>query len=408
MGLVTLLATMLGGPAAGQMAQAWSNQREASATPEQPLTPADSLLPQLPGPQGVDMGLSQAQAPQLVDTGLTFNDMSAPFSTDEPPPMPEQQEAFNSPYTPFDNPVVEEEPTGDDVTVEGDPWQPKKQDVLSIIGDFLLMRRGMQPLFRQRLEERNLREAMKGYDRDPEGAIRRVNQVDADAAAKLRSRLYEDRYRQEQAREKRFQADQELDQTVSSMLDPLLKRKPEEAAQMYPKFRDIMARRIEMRGGDPSALPEQWDPDEMEVVRSMGYTPYQQSQRDRLQQATDTLIEHRKATLAETRRANDARLSETRRNNDVDNARAQEKLEFDQEQTRKKNAPFVNVFNPDTGEFRGRLSPDGRALGIFNSQTGKWEAYRLRTPRKLETRVRSPGEDRQLNQVYGIDIEEEE
>lgn len=407
MGLVTLLAYMLGGPAAGQMAQQWSNQREASATPEQPLTPAENLLPQLPGPQDAEMGLSQAQAPQLVDTGLTFNDMSAPFSMDEPPPMPEQQEAFNSPYTPFDNPVVEE-PTGDDVTVEGDPWQPKKQDVLSIIGDFLLMRRGMQPLFRQRLEERNLREAMKGYDRDPEAAIRRVNQVDAEKAVSLRSRLYEDRYRQEQAREKRFQAEQELDQTVSSMLDPLLKRKPEEAAQMYPKFRDIMARRIEMRGGDPAALPEQWDPDEMEIVRSMGYTPYQQSQRDRLQQATDALIENRKDRLAETRRNNEARLRETRRNNDADNARADEKLEFDQAQAREKNAPFVSVFNKDTGGFRGKLAPDGRGLAIFNSQTGKWEAYRLRTPRDLTTRVRSPGEDRQLNQAYGIDIEEEE
>lgn len=173
---------------------------DAMTGPDPGLAPMDVSIPALPGQdaaQAQPVQMQGIQPPQGSNLGAMFAQADVPQA-----PAPEQPqeappaETPNNPYAPTTPEEIAASigtpdrniPAQSDnapIEVQGDGWKPHKESVLGQIGDFFLMRRGMQPLFKETNDRHNLTEALQGYNKDPETSISRVRKFNPDLALKM-------------------------------------------------------------------------------------------------------------------------------------------------------------------------------------------------------------------------------
>ena len=302
-----------------------------------------------------------------------------------PQQAPSSQPVFSAPQNttaPVDNPYVEDTPKelagnkGEDVTVTGDDFIPKKESTIARIADIFL-----HGIFERRTNNANLIEAMKGYDRDPESAIRRVNKFDPGAAQRLREsneRMEANRILQEERiqalREKGFDR-------LSGMVGAITNsKKPDEAyTQVLPTLR-AYANQYHLDGDN--MFPDKYDPGKVGAIRQGGLTAYQQEALKNQDETQARLDKNMEVDNAETKRYHDAQLELTK-----------ERLGIAQQNANKKSGTARSIFSADRGgEAVGTLSPDGK-LAALRGSDGQWYAYRLQTPGDITSRKRSPGDD---------------
>lgn len=116
--------------------------------------------------------------------------------------------------------ATQEEP---EIVVENEPYPKSKYrngivqggtfrlgglggNILGALGDAFLMQAGQNPVYRQRLQQARISEAMESFQQDPERAIDMLMQIDPEAAAKLAQQQVENR-----------RADRGLDQTDTEL-----------------------------------------------------------------------------------------------------------------------------------------------------------------------------------------------
>lgn len=347
---------MAGGPSAPDM----SSGGFATAQPEQTQAPVVQA-PMMPAEQAPTV-TPEPTAPQPVDN---------PYAADTAKEIANGLGTSDAPQ---------------DVTVKGDSWQPKHESVLGVIGDFLMMRRGMQPIFRQRTDEANLKSAMQGFQRDPETAISRVRKVDPEMAYKMQQQLQvtntnkalEDT-RIADLREKGLTR-------IGGMLGAIQQSKNPEA--VYKQTLPTMRRWIDSYHLDPSILSDNYDSEAVNAIRMGSIDPYRQESLANSNASREDLNNYRQESLQSLNQHRENTEAETQRHN----LRLEEKSEKGKPTTR-------NVFG-DNNRFVGTVSADGRKAALQGID-GQWYAFRLRTPGDISSRVRSPGEDEMLRKQMG-------
>ncbi len=321
-----------------------------------------------PQPQGFSL-LSQAMPTQQADTAQAA-------------PAPDAK--------PVDNPYVDDTPKelADDepITVTGDRFQPKHESLLGKIADTLLILRGRQPVFRQRTDAANMREAMKNYSADPEAAARRVNLIDADAAQKLREstqRMQNNELIQASnlgtLQDKGFDRLASLSGAIQSSKDPAANYQ-----RMLPTLRAVAG---QYKLDDTVQFPDQYDANTLGNIKKGGLTVYQQEALQNQDETNKRITDNADRNYKETVRYHNiqrelatGRLAVSQQNADRPRGKAA-------------NAP-KNLFWED-GRTAGTLSADGRRAALVGPD-GKWYAFRLRVPGDVSTRVRAPAEDAML------------
>lgn len=389
-----LIATMIAGPAAGAAVA----QHKGQPTPEAPpLQDAGSLLPAMPGGDTPSLQMAQTESSGDSGGGLEMLLGASGPTEDQPPAAPVEPEAFNNPYTAADNPEAYL-PTQDnqDVTVTGDRWQPKKLDALGQIGDALLILRGQKPIFRERLKDRNEREAMRGWRSDPEGAMSRMRMVDDDTAREMEEQQSRVSANKELAASRRQAMKIKGGEVIGSLVQPF-QGNPEGYNKIAPQLKGM----AEYFGYDPSLLPDTYDENSLSLIGQQGLSAYETQRLRDYDTSEGRMAKHQEATRGETQRHHQVLEEETRRSHDVDDELARERFNFDQSQ---KGGP-KSIFSADKKDedgnpmARGTLTADGRKAILIGSD-GKVKVFRLQKPGDLTTRVRSPEEDAIAQKVW--------
>jgi hypothetical protein len=146
------------------------------------------------------------------------------------------------------------------------------RDVLGTLGDFLLTRLHMKPMYAPSQDNRRLNEAMEGYNQDPQAAIDRVSDVDFNTGARLRQQYVTDQlsaaqkasleqYRNSQEAYKNGLQTMRNRNIAGAMLNTIDPQDPK-AAQMYSAARQrILAAYGSSDDQLGTLLPENYDPD---------------------------------------------------------------------------------------------------------------------------------------------------
>ena len=157
------------------------------------------------------------------------------------------------------------------------------RDVFGTLGDFLLTRLRMDPMYAPAQRQRKLRAAIEGYEDDPTAAIQRVMDVDADTGIKLQQKHQENIVRQDENQRKQDKFEWEKEQAQNKleeeevakrqrifgagygMLQSMQDWSSEKRERDYPKMRDFVHKALASQfGGEiPNGfeLPETYDPD---------------------------------------------------------------------------------------------------------------------------------------------------
>lgn len=364
------------------------------------------------GDPGVNLApMSSAQAPNVSGATAPGVDPLAPL----PDASPEQGQAMGpmassllgqsqappAPAPQVDNPYAPDTPkelTGQPIEVVGDDWKPKKEDLLGKIADTILLLRGRRPVFRDKVDSHNMESALQGFQKDPETAIARVRQVDPEKAWQMNEDLSRVKANQALETQRMIDTRNKAGDIMGSMVNAITDSKnPEEIyAQKLPTIRKF----AEYYGYDPSLLPDTYDKDTMNFIRQKGFSAYEQERLKDFDQTEARQADYQDRSLQALTQDRQARLEEEKRNHDIDNALAREKFDFDKTKTENGKPGPKNIFNKDTGEYRGLMSPDGQQAAVLGPD-GKWKAYRLQRRGDLSSRVRAPAEDEIVNKKMG-------
>lgn len=233
-----------------------------------PLADASSLLPSAQAQDMSQGGLQQGQALAQNQTPMMDALAGAPQPAAAPPPVEAVQ-------APVDNPYVADTPKdlNSDITVQADPWKPKKESLLGQIGDAVLLMKGMKPIFRERTDNKNMESAMEGFQKDPEQAIRRMRRVDPETAWKMQEDYTRMKANEELAQQRAEARRAQGGQMIGGILSSIPNDKT--AADVYTKVLPTIRKMSEYYGYDPSLLPDKYDPDEINAMTHQGLSAYQ-------------------------------------------------------------------------------------------------------------------------------------
>lgn len=354
---------------------------------------------------------SSAQAPNVSGATAPGVDPLAPLPDPTPPqsqnmgPMassllaqpqgqssaPQLPDNAYAPDTPKD--IMASSAADDSIQVIGDDWKPKRMSPLENIADYFL-----GGLIRRHVKAANEASALKGFQKDPETAIARVRQVDPERAWKMNEDLSRVKANQALETQRMIDTRNKAGDIMGSMVNAITDSKnPEEIyTQKLPTIRKF----AEYYGYDPSLLPDTYDKDTMNFIRQKGFSAYEQERLKDFDQTEARQADYQDRSLQALTQDRQARLEEEKRNHDIDNALAREKFDFDKTKTENGKPGPKNIFNKDTGEYRGLMSPDGQQAAVLGPD-GKWKAYRLQRRGDLSSRVRSPAEDEIVNKKMG-------
>lgn len=351
--------------------------------------PGVQLAPiNLPGSDLSMTGGIMAQAPDqsAPSPGIGLMDLIGSSVQPQDQSAPAPQTSVDNPYTSADNlqNPASDIGTQDDtpITVQGDGWKPPhKEGWLGKTMDVLEMLHGRGTPFKNRVDEKNLEAAMRGFQSHPEEAINRVAQVSPDAATKLKQTMSAVQANDALAQQRQDELNQGRQAQLQSQVSAVVNSNNPE--QVYAKVLPVLNAQAE-RLGMP-AFSDKYDPDTLGVIAKSGMTPYQQG-----------ALSHEQKSLA-------AQIS----NQNVDNQIAKQRLivekqnadtsrmnaETDrQNANRKEDKPVTkNIFHQD-GSFAGSVGPDGMTAVIYGPD-GKPYAFVLRKKGDINSRVRAPEND---------------
>lgn len=143
------------------------------------------------------------------------------------------------------------------------------EDILGTLGDILLTKLGVGPMYGPAKRQKKLNAAFQDFENDPVGAIKRVSEVDFKTGQDL-SNTFVDNQRQQAALESTKEArDARLEMaknaeasrvrgTAASMLNTLTEWSPEKRAKDYPILRDRV-RALATKSGTPIDIPDTYD-----------------------------------------------------------------------------------------------------------------------------------------------------
>lgn len=143
------------------------------------------------------------------------------------------------------------------------------QDILGTLGDLLLTKLGVGPMYGPARRQKKLNAAYQDFETDPVGAIKRVREVDFKTGQDL-SNTFIDNQRQQAALESSAEArDARLElaknaeasrtrSTAASMLNTLTEWSPEKRAKDYPVLRDRV-RALATKSGTSIDIPDVYD-----------------------------------------------------------------------------------------------------------------------------------------------------
>jgi len=364
-----IIAGAIGGPAA---AAAVAKHKAQGMEEAAPLADAASLLPGMPGAQDMSSGgLSQGQSQTMAQaTPMQQALLSPPSQTPATQPMSDVQQ-------PYDNPYVSDTPkelaqNDRPIEVTGDDWKPKKESILGQIGDFMLMRRGMQPVFRQRTDQANLESAMQGFQKDPETAISRVRKIDPEMAMRLQEQQSRVQANQELAKQRLMARQEAGGKLMGGVLSSL--PKDDTAPAVYQKILPKLRGMADYYGYPSDLFSDKYDKDEINAMVSQGITPYQAQRLGQQERSTQSEINYRGERLKDF----DAQNAETRRYHQSMEGISQQRV--DQAAANAAKTPDKSVSTLQTkygpmevvGGKKGRLvGPDGNVHYYLNVN-GTW------------------------------------
>lgn len=366
-----------------------ASRNGAPSPPPQSYMVDPNVAPPLPSPYlGVPGDVSGGVAPETVQGGLP--PMAAALLGQSETPVPEEApEPYNNPYTPMDPegpPLSTDEPQGEDISVEGDTWQPKKLSPLEQVADFFL-----KGNLRYRNKQANLRSAMEGYDRDPEKVFSRIRRhIDPKLAQEFEQRYSATQANRELAQNRRVDYINKGGDDIAAMLDVIEKsNNPEQA---YTSLRPVLNNFAKMY--NHPELPETFNKDELAAWRKRGLSVAQQETLDRLESSqafSQNLRTQQREDMVQHRAAQREALERHR-------AHAREIAEKKLEAKPEKNG--ARTIKNDNGSFV-TISPDGTRAAMWDANEKRWFAYRLGRKGDFKSRVRSPAEDAKLAEKYG-------
>lgn len=265
------------------MAGATTNAKPTAPPPAAPSNvPApnlDDMMAALSTPSNPSAQAMQAGAVpnQQSQAGISMADLYSP-AMQQPAPAATQ----DNPYTPYDNSIPQDVAqnvgTPDNqnpITITGDSWKPKEESLIQHVGDFMLG----GDHFKNKVDKDNLVSAMKGFQKDPEQAINRIRQLDPKLAWTMEDQLSGMKANQA-LEQQRVQARQDTGRDrLGNMLGSVTSSK--DPTTVYEKQLPMMRKYAESYGLDPSELPDTYDADTINGLRSQGISTYDQG---RLQQ----------------------------------------------------------------------------------------------------------------------------
>lgn len=374
-----LLNTLAGG-VQGAVGATGLQSNQAAAPPQSymvPLTPAAEMLPGVP--QGVVGDVSQA-APQTAQAGMPPA-VAALLGQPAQPEMEAPDEPYVNPYAGgVDEPIEEQLSDDEDITVEGDPWQPDKLNTLEKIADFFL-----KGNLRYGNKQKNMKSALQGAVRDPERAIARMRQVDPKMAWKMQEDLTRMKANQALVLNREGERLKTGGGVMGGMLEAIQKSPDPKAA--YQKLLPILQTYGDKYGVPPEAFDPEYDPERVNTLIGSGISAYQQRYLEHQKEALGALTQHRGATLEQ----------------DEDQfQRSEERKERQHRETEmrlgaKNDNGSRSIFSADRRDAGGRPAPigtmskDGRTAAL-KDESGEWRVFRLQTPGDISTRVYSEGD----------------
>jgi len=243
----------------------------------------------------------------------------------------------------------------DDITVQGDGWNPKKPTLLGILADGYLISKGMQPGFAINRDKRNVEEALDGFTQDPLQSINRLARIRGhqDDAIKLYNQ-YQDNSRLDRAESRLDSAYH--DKARGVMASMLGAATPEN----YGSMRQRMLTYGKSRGltdDELSDLPEKYDPDAIAAWRYGAVPVDAQMDNSRDAVAKGALIDYRNKRLGQF----DRTYGEQVRHNLVSEGIAAKK----EERIAAGKPGGRGIFDKSTGKRVGEYDKTGQYVRIY-------------------------------------------
>lgn len=191
-----------------------------------------------------------------------------------------------------------------DVAAVVSGFKPKKINFWQALGDQLLMHWGNKPLFQQRLNQENMQRAMEGFTQEPLEAIRRVAQINPNAAWQLYNQ-YSDNARADRiAGRQEDVAGEKYLTRVGGMLNAI--RSAKDPVTAYRQQMPIIRRYAEARGVDLTGLGDDYDENAISSFIMGGVSPEDQLR-------MEALAQYRRDRLG----LDERKFGETVRNNNI-------------------------------------------------------------------------------------------
>lgn len=278
----------------------------------------------------------------------------------------------------------------DEMTAVVNGFKPKKISFWGALGDQLMKHWGNDPVFSKRIEQKNLRRAMKGFTTDPVEAIRRIAQIpgmEKEAWGLLNT--MQDNTRADAAQSRLMGKDRES--VINRSLGLL--RTIKEDGSNYDAVRQVWDGIMSRNDIKDAPLPSEFDPELIGAQAASGMTmnqhamdEYRRANLARQNRNTDSQISHRQ--VQEQQGATRLDQGQQRLNQDVIEERGRDKRDLTP--TPKSDAPRVVDIRDSQGNIRrlivkGNIAasklPDGRQINYI-VQDGKYIPVGIKEPKK--------------------------
>ena len=203
------------------------------------------------------------------------------------------------------------------------------RDILGTLGDFLLTKLGVGPMYAPAQRQRKLAIAQQSFNEDPLGAINQVTSIDANMGAKMREQFIDNQRIAAQNAATNKQRDSRLalakqaqDEKTSgvaaSMLGSMHDWTDEERKQKYPTMRKTVIDIAKRKGLDLSSdLPEEFDEATLDAFISGAVPVTQQRAQLLTKDRNEALEDLGKARIETTRRGQTITSNDRRRGQDI-------------------------------------------------------------------------------------------
>lgn len=245
-----------------------------------------------------------------------------------------------------------------------DTWRPKKAGLLGQIADYLF-----DTHFGKENVRRNMQGALEHLTSNPAEAIKRLNQVDPDAATALWDKVKDNQRADDAQARMNKMSDLGIDKYIDQYIAGTLNRatQSDSPETMWPKA-VARAREIASRYGKEINLPDIYDPMDADL-NSMGVIPpAKQITLKQGQQRLDDNKEYREKNLEERTRYNDGRLQIGRQNANTSAARAGEQGRHNRATEDIQRNPVPKPKAVDQPWFTGQ-DPNGHPYKVKPDQT---------------------------------------